>query len=182
MAGLVRNRRPAGSAAQGGGHRAWSAFSAEANVTLLGGLLSDAAEPIGLREHAAGVLAGLNQPDARAELAKTLPAAPARLQSAIAFGLAGSPDGAKLLLDAIETGKASARLLQERPVEFRLNQSKLPGLKERVAKLTANLPPADQRLLGLIKARQAGFSSAQGRRRRRRQALREALRQLPPDR
>jgi putative heme-binding domain-containing protein len=57
-------------------------------------------------------------------------------------------------------GKASARLLQERPVELRLAGAKVPGWKERIAKLTRGLPPADQRIQSLLKARHAGFLAA----------------------
>jgi putative heme-binding domain-containing protein len=82
------------------------------------------------------------------------------LQSVIASGLAGSPQGAEQLLEAVTTGKASARLLQERPVEVKLSQSKVANLKERVAKLTAGLPPAEQRLQEIINKRRGGFTKA----------------------
>ena len=41
------------------------------------------------------------------------------------MGLAGSKTGAEKLLEAVAAGKASPRLLQERPVEVRLAGSKL---------------------------------------------------------
>ena len=129
-------------------------------VALLGRLLNDAAEPISFRERVAQTLAGLNQPEARVELLKGLPTAPARLQSAIALALASSLPGAELLLEAVATGKASARLLQERPVRLRLAATKVPQLDERLAKLTRGLPPADQRLDELLNRRRAGFAAA----------------------
>ena len=63
-----------------------------------------------------------------------------------------SPDGSCLDRDALlfAAGKASARLLQEPAVDLRLKQSGAPRLKERLAKLTAGLPPADQRLQDLL--------------------------------
>src|SRR5262249_21267077 len=136
------------------------AINPKGQLATLGRLLGDTTEPAGVREHVAGALAGLNQPESRAELLKVLPAAPARLQSAIAAGLAGSPQRAEALLDAVKAGKESARLLLEKPVELRLNQSKLPDLKERVAKLTAGLPAVDQKLQEAIQRRRDGFGKA----------------------
>ena len=91
---------------------------------------------------------------------QALPAAPARLQNVIAAALVGSRPGAEKLLEAVAAGKASARLLQEPAVVPRLNASRVPGLQERVAKLTRGLPPADQRLQELLKQRRAGFVKA----------------------
>lgn len=133
------------------------AIDAKAHVPFLARLLTDAAEAPGMRDQLATLLAGINQPESRAELVKALPTAPARLQSSIALGLAGSPQGIEQLLQAVTTGKASARLLLERPVELRLSQAKLPELKERVAKLTKGLPAADVKLNELIKQRRTGF-------------------------
>lgn len=136
------------------------AIDAKGSVGLLGRILADATEPPGLREQVAGMLAGINQPESRAELVKVLPTAPGRLQSAIAAGLAGSGAGAEQLLEIVAAGKASARLLLERPVELKLSQTKLPNLKERLAKLTAGLPRVDQRVEELLRRRRAGFASA----------------------
>jgi putative heme-binding domain-containing protein len=91
---------------------------------------------------------------------QALPTAPARLQTAIAAGLAGSPAGADKLLDAVEAGKASARLLQEKAVETPLTAGSRPGVKERLAKLTKGLPPADQKIQELIAARHKSFEAA----------------------
>jgi putative heme-binding domain-containing protein len=60
----------------------------------------------------------------------------------------------------VKAGKASARLLQERPVEIRLGQTQLPNLKERIAKLTEGLPPASQRMQELMTTRRKGFLAA----------------------
>ena len=81
---------------------------------------------VSLREQAANGLARLNRPEAQAELLGALSSAPGRLQTTIASGLAGTQEGAKTLLDAIAAGKASARLLQDRAVEFRLVATGLP--------------------------------------------------------
>jgi putative heme-binding domain-containing protein len=130
------------------------------HVLLLGDVLGDAAQPPGVRDQAAALLAGINQPEALEELVQVLPAAPARLQTATAMAMAGSPAGAEKLLQTVAAGKASARLLQDRPVAARLGASKLPGVGGRVAKLTAGLPAADERVQHLLAQRRAGFATA----------------------
>ena len=64
-------------------------------------------------------------------------------RSAAAGRQTGLADGAEELLKLVAGGKVSARLLQEKGVEVRLNEAKVPQLKERVAQLTAGLPPND---------------------------------------
>jgi putative heme-binding domain-containing protein len=125
-------------------------------------VLNDAEAPVTLREQAANVLGRTNQPQTLEALAQALPAAPARLQTVIAGVMAGSPAGADLLLKNVEQGKASARLLQDRAVEVKLNNLPPPGVKERVAKLTAGLPPAEVRVQQLIDQRRKAFLGAKG--------------------
>jgi putative heme-binding domain-containing protein len=136
------------------------ALDANRNAAAVGRVLADAAAPLAIREHAATKLAQANQPSTRAELLQVLPAAPARLQNTIAAALAGSREGAEKLLEAVAGGKASARLLQEPGVAVRLEQTKLPNLKEQLAKLTAGLPRADQRIGELIDRRRTAFLAA----------------------
>jgi putative heme-binding domain-containing protein len=140
--------------------QALGAINAAQAIPLLGKVLVDAAEPIGLREKAVQVLAATNQRAAQVELVNALATAEARLATAIASGLAGSPRGAEQLLDAVEKGKASARLLQDRQVQQRLIESKVPKAAERVASLTKGLPSADQKIESLMKQRRQGFQSA----------------------
>lgn len=127
---------------------------------FLARILDDAREPLELRTQAATALARLNTPEALVRLTNALPTAPAHLQTVIALGLAGSPAGAEKLLEAVAAGKASARLLQLRPIELRLAEAKLPGLKERLARLTEGLPPADRRLQQLLDRRRTGYLAA----------------------
>jgi putative heme-binding domain-containing protein len=136
------------------------AIDAPRHTVLLGRVLADAAQPVGVREHAANLLARINRPEAHEQLLTGLHTAPARLQTVIAMGLSGSAGGADKLLQAVTAGKASARLLQERAVEVRLHQTKLPDLDKRLAKLTQGLPAADQRLQELLRRRREGFLAA----------------------
>ncbi len=133
---------------------------AKKHVEVLGQILADAAEPVGLREKAANLLGALNQPDAQDELVKSLALTPQRLQVVIAIALAASRSGAEKLLQATAAGMASPRLLQERAVELRLEGSRLPDWKERAAKLTQGLPPADQQIQALLQSRHEGFVKA----------------------
>ena len=137
-------------------------LDARAHIDLLGRFLNDATEPVELREKLAQTLAGINQPESLGQLVKALPVAPARLQGVIAQSLAASPQGAAKLLDAVGEGKASARLLQERPVQMRLEQSRIPNVKERLAQLTKGLPPPDQRINDLMQRRRTGFLATKG--------------------
>ncbi len=131
-------------------------------VPIIVKLLNDASDSIVLREKTAPTLAGLNRTDGLDELVKAFQAAPARLQTAIALAMAGNAAAAEKLLAAIESGKASARLLQNFTVQTKLKESKLPGAMARVETLTKGLPSADDRMLELIKARRAGFAKAKG--------------------
>jgi putative heme-binding domain-containing protein len=130
------------------------------NVTLVGRVLADGAEPNGLRSQAAGVLARLNKPEGFAQLVAALPSVPAQLQTVIALNMLGSREGSERLLDAVAQGKASARLLREPGIEPFLSRSAFPGVVDRAAQLTKGLPPADQRVQELLTKRRAAFNAA----------------------
>jgi putative heme-binding domain-containing protein len=138
------------------------AISPRRNLAAIGHLLRDVQELAPVREHAALGLAGTNLPEAQELLLQTLPSVPSRLQTVIAIGLTGSKQGGEKLLAAVTQGKASARLLQEPFVELRLQQVKIDHLAERLAKLTAGLPRADDRLQALLSRRRAGFLDTGG--------------------
>ncbi len=131
------------------------------HVEPLARLLLDEGEKIGVREQIASSLAAVNQPEAYTALVQAFEKAPARLQTTIALGMAGSPQGGNKLLDAVAAGKASARLLQDRAIELKLRASRVGDLDARLAKLTKGLPAADQRALELIGKRKAAFATAQ---------------------
>ncbi len=128
---------------------------------LLGKMLLNSEEPAGLREQAAVSLAGTNLAEAHAHLVKALEAAPAALQKTIALALAGSQQGATMLLDAVAAGKASARLLLEQPVEARLRQTNVPQLSQTLAKHTRGLPKTEERLHKLLSQRSQAYRKAE---------------------
>jgi putative heme-binding domain-containing protein len=153
----------ASTAAEGPRQAALTALmtlDARRNAAVVGAVLADAAAPAGLREAAATLLAQANQGETREQLLKALTAVPAKLQNAIAAGLAEGREGAEALLQAVTAGKASARLLQEPAVAIRLENSHVPNLKERVARLSVGLPKVEQRVQELLQHRREGYLKA----------------------
>jgi len=136
------------------------AVDAAANVPLVGKVLGDGRLAIEQRERAADVLARVNTPASREQLVAQVAAAPARLQTTIAAGLAGSKEGGDALLKSVEAGKSSPRLLREKAVEVKLQQANLDGWKGRADKLTEGLPAADKKVQELIAARVKGYAAA----------------------
>ena len=151
-------------------------------LVLLRELLVDSQAALGLRESAAITLANLERPEAQATVLAALPTATERLQSTIAAALARRREGAEALLNAIEAGKGSARLLQERRVVIGLENAEIPHLSERIAGLLKGLPPADQKLSEMMGERRTAFLRGSCRCGPRRTGVREELRQLPPAR
>ena len=136
------------------------AIDAPKASTVLGGALTDPAVPTTTRERVAQVLGTVNQPGARAALVAALQTAPAKLSSAIAAALASSPPGADALLDAIKSGKASPRLLQEKAISTKLLAINGGRLRPRIDELTKGLPSADAKLDALIRTRADAFAKA----------------------
>lgn len=128
------------------------------SVTLLSTILQSSAESVALRQKAAQALGNVNSDTSRQELLAQLKTAPERLAVEIAASLSNSRDGAELLLASAAEGKTSAWLLQEAAVQNRLRNAKLDNLDERLKKLTAGLPPPDERLRKLVQTRRDGFA------------------------
>jgi putative heme-binding domain-containing protein len=117
--------------------------------------ISDAASPVALREQLAAAVG--EKPDAAPSLVPALKAAPHLVQKAIALAMAGSQRGCGTLLDAVSAGQASATLLRDKSLADRIRAAGLPGAEDRLAKLTANLPPANEQTEKLLAARRAGY-------------------------
>jgi putative heme-binding domain-containing protein len=128
---------------------------------LLAQVLGDAGEAMPLRQKAAGALANLSGPEARDVLIGQLRISSDRLAVEIAAALALRREGGDALLNEVAAGRASPRLLQERMVSERLHQAGVPDVDARLAKLTENLPPADERIARLIAQRREAFSRDQ---------------------
>jgi putative heme-binding domain-containing protein len=154
----LANKRNRSEAERKAAVDALMAINPAKHISLLDRLLDEPSELTSFREYVARSLASTSRPEARAALLKALVLAPAPLQNMIAGDLAGSFQGAAELLDAVASGKASARLLQVWLVHIRL--AKYAELKDRLAKLTEGLPPADENLQKMVKERRTRFASA----------------------
>jgi hypothetical protein len=139
---------------------ALSVIDPKANLATIERVLSDASKPIGMREWAAQLLGGIDRAEAKAALLAILPVAPERLQGAVAGALVRRRAGADALLNAIASGKASARLLQDRGVTILLESSGLPKVTDRIAALLKGLPAADAKMTALFDRRRDGFQHA----------------------
>ncbi len=130
-------------------------------LKLLDGVLGDLSEDLAVRRGAADALATINSSEARELLLARLLTAHHRLAFRIAAALAGTPQGAELLLTAISDGKASPLLLRELAVLHRLEAARLADSDERVAELTENLPPQDELIAELIAERRQAYTTTQ---------------------
>ncbi len=137
---------------------ALAAMDSRRAVPLLGGILDDSTMALPVRQRAATLLADANRSEVNTELLRGLTTAPEKLAVVIARGLANSRAGASQLLELIQAGKASPRLLQDAAVQIRLTRVDLPQWRERVADLTRGLPTATQAMDGVLSKRKASFA------------------------
>jgi putative heme-binding domain-containing protein len=128
-----------------------------AQATALLSIISDAGEPIALREATAQAFGEVRSTETRTAAINAASPAPLRCQSKLASALAGDLDGAELLLQACATAKLSPRLLQDGRVRFRLAVAKVPNLETRIAEITKGLPAADLAVQQLIDKRRAAY-------------------------
>ena len=149
----------AGSSARVAAARALMTLDASAHQQELVAILSAPKEPNQLRQGCARALAESGLPHACGLLAEALAAAPQSLQTQIALEMAGHPDGAEALLDAVEHGKASPRLLQDKTIKDRLAAAHPQNLADRLEALTKGMPTEDAERQNLIDQRSAEFSS-----------------------
>ncbi|QJW95329.1 PVC-type heme-binding CxxCH protein [Frigoriglobus tundricola] len=132
----------------------------EQGLTTLRKLIGDTKLPPAFQERLLVVLASSGNREARLDARDALKTVPYRIAVPVATSLAGTRDGADLLLIAVKDGKAPARLLQEKAIRERLRGSDAPDWQKRVTDLTKSLAPADQRIADLIKTRATGFATA----------------------
>jgi putative membrane-bound dehydrogenase-like protein len=123
-------------------------------------LIGDPKLPPALQERLLIAFGASEDRDVRLDARDGLRTAPYRVAVPVALALASSQAGADELLDAVKEGRAPPRLLQEKAILERLKGSNPPDWEKRVAELTKKLPPADERLAALLKARADGFGKA----------------------
>jgi putative heme-binding domain-containing protein len=127
-----------------------AALAPQRSTAALATIIASGAEPVPLRQAVARQLGASDTPEARAALAEAIVTAPAALQQPFALALASNRDGAELLLARVAAGKASARLLQDKPVVDRLKSAGAADADARIADLTRNLPSADAAIRQVI--------------------------------
>jgi putative heme-binding domain-containing protein len=136
------------------------ALDAPQSVDVLASVLNGPVESTPLRQRAADLLGSANSDRSRQALVEALKSAPQRVAVSIAAALASTGEGSGLLLDAVDAGRASPETLREQVVILRVQASLGRSGLERIERLTANLPPADERLRQLVEQRRAGFQQA----------------------
>ncbi len=115
-------------------------------VAALIGVVQNANEPAALRTVAAQLLGPINTQPSLLALATALGTAPGPLQQPIALAMTSTPQGGEMLFSMISQGRASARLLQDKPVLDRLTNLPIAKREERIKELTQGIPAADERL------------------------------------
>ena len=123
-------------------------------------VLNDARRSTTERQRLAAILAKARTPAAETALVEALQKAGASLRPGFAAALAGTPGGAEKLVDACAAGRVPAPLLRDRAVADRLQAHHSPGLDQRVASLTAKLPPANAEADAAIAERRTAFAAA----------------------
>src|SRR6185436_19538288 len=151
----------AGTGARSAAAKALMKVNSSGHEREVGAILANTAEPQKLRAECARVLAESGQSGAERILVEALIGAPQNLQNQIARALAGNAAGAEALLVAVEQGKASPRLLQNKTIKDRLAAAKPSNLAERVARLTEALPTENAERQKLIDRRMALFIASE---------------------
>jgi putative heme-binding domain-containing protein len=127
---------------------------------LLAPLLGDTILPVPLRLRLAALVGRTSKTDPRVTLLELARGAPLRAQARLAQALAQTPAGATLLLGDVERGAIPARVLLDEGVAERLAQAEAARMRERIAQLTARLPPENPELVAMLEGRRAGWKAA----------------------
>jgi putative heme-binding domain-containing protein len=114
--------------------RALLAIDPVRHLALVGGALSDGSTPAPMREELVGAMATAG-PQGLPHLARALDAPSARLRERITYALAGSAEGAQLLLDAVRTGRLQAQALADPTLRERLVTGKPETIRAAVSEL-----------------------------------------------
>ncbi len=142
--------------------KALLALNSSSATPALAAALLDPGEPVAYRVRLGELLAEQKTPGALAAVTTAMKSAPYRSQLRWGVVLASSTPGAEALLSALASGAASPRLLQSIGIKNRIQAAKPENWQERVAKLTMNLPPADETRDKLIAERRSAYNAAGG--------------------
>jgi putative heme-binding domain-containing protein len=115
--------------------RALLAIDRDAHLPLVAGALSAAATPAPMREELVGALAGA-APEGLPYLARAVDAPSARVRERVAYALAASEPGARLLLEAVRAGRVSPAAIADPTLRERLAAGKSDAIRTALAELT----------------------------------------------
>ncbi len=161
VVGLLHNRHadtPVRIAAASAGLNLDRVGAVKALLTVV----QNSEEPFALRTVAAQLLGPVNTQPSLLALATALGTAPGPMQQPIALAMASTRQGGEMLFNMISQGKASARLLQDKPILDRLSTIPIPNREERIKDLTAGIPAADERIKQLAAKLAGSFAASDG--------------------
>lgn len=161
VVGLLQNRHAEASvriAAASAGLNLDRVGTVKAMITIV----QNSEEPFPLRAVAAQLLGPINTEPSLLALATALGTAPGPLQQPIALAMASTRSGGEMLFSMISQGRASARLLQDKPLLDRLSTVPIPNKDQRIKDLTQGIPAADERIKQLAAKLAATFVVANG--------------------
>lgn len=114
------------------------------------------------RNEAAVAIFGTDSKSTIETLGRLARAVPYRLQTAIAERLAESKSAGVTLLDLVDAGSISARVLQAQTIRNKLLSTNPPDVAARIQKLTASLSPIEAEIQKLIQSRRSKFNKVKG--------------------
>lgn len=138
--------------------RALVALSPTENTKALIPLLGDPEIPLELRGEISRTFVNRKGADARFFLTDALRTAPYRVQTKLAQALASNGAGAETLLQMIERGQASPRLLLAASVKDKLFAAKPENVAQRLDKITKNLAPISEEIEKLLERRRNAYA------------------------
>jgi putative heme-binding domain-containing protein len=134
------------------------ALNVKQHLAACGEIMNDAGSPEVLRQKIAQAIVESNSDEGRTLVVETLRRAPERAQPKFAMALATSKTSADALLKEVESGRVSARLLQNQSLKEKLTASKADNATARIARLTKNLTPLNEQLQKVIDQRARAFN------------------------
>ncbi len=144
------------------------AAAAEALVALQPDARLSAALPFAIDPLVAGelrssiltVVASRNADEIEKTLEAVMQSLPAPRQEGFAITLAGDREGGEALLQLIERGKASPRLLLGDALKRQLIAARIPNVERRLSELTSGLPSNDEQIAQRIGRHRESFNMA----------------------
>ena len=152
-------KSPAGADARASVATTLLALNAKQHLAACGEIMNDAGAPEALRQKIAQAIAESNSDEGRALVVDVLRRVPERAQPKFALALATTKPSAEALLKEVESGRVSARLLQNQSLKEKLLAAKPDKASARIDTLTKNLTPLNEQLQKVIDQRARAFNA-----------------------